>query len=195
MLTACSMHRYVISGGPGAGKSTLLEALHQRGYAVSEEVSRRIIIEEALKGTPCLPWLNLSCFAQKVLARMVENYNQAPATAGITFFDRGIPDIIAYLQVAQVPVDRQYEQALAHYPYSQLVFLAPPWQEIYVNDSERWQTFEEAVALYDAIKSTYESLQYTTLVLPKAPVEERVEFIISHIQHTPEVCPGKSSYK
>ena len=175
------MHSYIISGGPGAGKTTLLQALHQQGYATSEEVSRQLIIQEASRGSNCLPWVNLSCFAHKVLCRMVQNYKHAQSSAGTTFFDRGIPDIISYLQVAGLPVDEIYEQAAQQYHYKQVVFLAPPWPEIYVNDSERWQTFEEAEALYKAIKATYQSLKYTILELPKASVAERTDFVISHL--------------
>ena len=177
------IHRYIISGGPGAGKTTLLQALHQKGYTISEEASRRIIIEEVSKNSNSLPWVNLPCFAHKVLARMIEHYERTLTQSGTMFFDRGIPDIISYLKVAAAPVDEAYAYAVQRYPYSPLVFLAPPWQEIYINDSERWQTFEEAVALFHAIKETYHSLNYTTLELPKASVEERVSFVLAHINH------------
>lgn len=175
------MHKYIISGGPGAGKSTLLQALHQKGHTVSEEASRQIIIEETSKGSNCLPWVHLSCFARKVLERMTQNYEHTPTSSPTTFFDRGIPDIIAYLKVAKQPINKAYVHAVKQYRYNSLVFLAPPWQEIYVNDSERWQTFDEAVALYHAIKETYHSFDYTILQLPHASVEERVNFIFSHI--------------
>ncbi|GAB3529084.1 AAA family ATPase [Pontibacter brevis] len=175
------MHKYVISGGPGAGKSTLLQALYLKGYTVSEEASRQLIIEETTKGSNCLPWVNLPCFARNVLERMIQNYEHAHTASPITFFDRGIPDIIAYLKVAQQPVDEAYFHAVKQYRYSPLVFLIPPWQEIYVNDSERWQTFEEAVTLFHAIKDIYQSLRYTIIELPNASVEERVNFVISHI--------------
>ncbi|MCC9138216.1 AAA family ATPase [Pontibacter silvestris] len=175
------MHKYIISGGPGAGKTTLLQALHQKGYNVSEEASRQLIIEEIAKGSDCLPWGNLPCFARKVLERMIQDFGHAHTTSRTTFFDRGIPDIISYLKVAAQPVDEVYEQAMQQNRYSPLVFLAPPWQDIYVNDSERWQTFEEAVILFHAIKETYQSLRYTIVELPKASVAERVNFVISHI--------------
>jgi predicted ATPase len=175
------MHKYIISGGPGAGKTTLLRALHQKGFTISEEASRRIIIEGVSKGSNCLPWVNLPCFAQKVLARMIQSYNRASAASCTTFFDRGLPDIISYLKVAKLPVDEAFHLAVQQHPYSRIVFLAPPWQEIYVNDSERWQTFEEAVTLFHAIKDTYQSLNYTIIELPKASVEERVDFVLSHI--------------
>lgn len=175
------LHRYIISGGPGAGKSTLLQALQQRGYSIFEEASRSLIIEEIRKGSHCLPWLDLSCFAQKALLRMVHHYESASPAVSTAFFDRGIPDIVAYLEVAQLPVGSLYQQALVRYPYDPLVFLAPPWPEIYVNDSERWQSYDEAVSLYYAIKRTYHSLNYTLLELPKASVAQRVQFIESHL--------------
>jgi predicted ATPase len=180
------MHRYIITGGPGAGKTTLVQALQNQNFKVSEEASRQIIRQELAKGSACLPWVKLSCFAPKVLARMVELYQNATPPAEITFFDRGIPDIIAYLQAANEPVDENYYHTLQQHPYHQTVFIIPPWQQIYVNDSERWQTFAEAATLYQVIKETYQSLEYTTVELPKAPVQDRVKFILSHIaDHVP----------
>jgi predicted ATPase len=179
------MRSYIITGGPGAGKTTLLQALQRHSFHASPEASRQVIRQEAAKGSTCLPWVDLSCFARKVLARMVQLYQSAGPAAEITFFDRGIPDIIAYLLAANEPVAEIYYQALQQHPYHPTVFIAPPWQEIYVNDSERWQTFAEAETLFQAIKDTYQSLRFTTLELPKAPVEERVKFILSHIQSCP----------
>lgn len=175
------MQRYIITGGPGAGKSTLLQALQQKDYPVSEEVSRSLIIEESRKKSHCLPWLNLECFAQKALIRMIQHYERASPAADPTFFDRGIPDIVAYLRVANLPVHSRYQQALLRHPYNPLVFVAPPWPEIYINDSERWQSFEEAVRLHHALKETYHALHYTLLELPRASVAQRVQFIESHL--------------
>jgi predicted ATPase len=175
------MRRYIITGGPGAGKTTLLQALQSLNFNASEEASRQIIRQEVAKGSACLPWVNFPGFARKVLSRMVQLYQSAGPGAEITFFDRGIPDIIAYLQVAHEPVNEIYYHTLQQHPYHQTVFIVPPWQQIYVNDSERWQTFEEAVALYHAIKDTYQLLRYTVVELPKAPVQDRVKFVLSHI--------------
>jgi predicted ATPase len=108
---------------------------------------------------------------------MTTLYTQAVANTGITFFDRGIPDIIAYLKAAGLPVDNKYDTAFQQHPYQPLAFILPPWKAIYVNDAERWQTFEEAVHLYTSIRETYEALGFTLVTVPEAPVENRVRFI------------------
>ena len=168
-----------ISGGPGAGKSTLLAALRQQGYACAEEVSRQLIQEQVALGNGLVPWQNLAGFAEIALAQMVAQHEQARQGGGITFFDRGIPDIIAYLEVGGVPVADIYYQALQRHPYHPEVLLAPPWPAIYVNDAERWQTLAEAVELARALRGTYERLGFRLVELPLVPVSERVAFVRS----------------
>ena len=108
---------------------------------------------------------------------MVAQHAEASQHAGPTFFDRGLPDLVAYLEVAGQPVAAATQAAVVAHPYQMPVFLAPPWPEIYVNDAERWQTFAEAEALYDALRRTYQALGYPVLDLPKASVAERVAFV------------------
>jgi predicted ATPase len=174
------MSRYIITGGPGAGKTSLLKALEQLRYACSEEASRQLILEESAKGSGCLPWTDLSCFAKKALDRMVASWHAAAENA-LTFFDRGIPDIIAYLTVAGLPVAKNYEAALSRYPYARTVFLLPSWREIYVQDEARWQTFEEAERIGHQIAAVYRSSGYEIQELPKCPVEQRVDFILKRL--------------
>jgi predicted ATPase len=174
--------KYIITGGPGAGKTSLLQALEAAGYNCSEEASRRLITEEVANGSKCLPWINLSCFAAKVLNRMITLYMQTAAHTDITFFDRGIPDIIAYLNAAALPVDNSYYTALQQHPYHPLVFILPPWKAIYINDAERWQTFEEAVLLYESIRETYHALGFTLIEVPEASIGQRKDFILQTIR-------------
>ncbi|WP_207531674.1 AAA family ATPase [Desertivirga arenae] len=176
------MPKYIITGGPGAGKTSLLNALEEKGFSVSEEASRQLIIEEVAKGSECLPWINLPAFAEKALERMQSLYHAAPKGQA-TFFDRGIPDIIAYLKAASIDPDAKYYQALFKCQYHPQVFILPPWEGIYVNDTERWQTFEEASQLYQSIKETYEELGFELIELPSASIKERAELVVSHIEN------------
>ena len=171
------MPLYVISGGPGAGKTTLLAALRRAGFAGADEVSRQLIQEQVALGSGLVPWLDLAGFAELARARMVAQHVAASQHAGPTFFDRGLPDLIAYLEVAGQPVAPAYYETVAAHGYQSPVFLAPPWPEIYVSDAERWQTFAEAEVLYYALRRTYQRLGFTVVDLPKASVRERVAFV------------------
>lgn len=168
---------YVISGGPGAGKTTLLAALRQDGLMGVDEVSRQLIREQVALGSARVPWQDLAGFAELALARMVAQHRRAARHGGVTFFDRGIPDVLAYLAVAGLPVSPAHRAAAAAHRYQNPVLLAPPWPEIYVNDAERWQTFAEAETLYHALRATYRGLGYDVLELPRTSVAARVDFV------------------
>lgn len=173
--------RYVITGGPGSGKSTLVCGLEKAGFNCSAEISREMIKAEVAKGSDCLPWLDIACFSDKVIAEMTRAWAQGQDHQ-LTFFDRGIPDVIAYLRLADLPVPKSYLAELSGHPYEQKVFILPPWEEIYVNDSERWQSFEEARAIYHTIRDTYTGLGFELIELPKASEAVRISFILNAVK-------------
>ncbi|WP_051663899.1 AAA family ATPase [Dyadobacter crusticola] len=171
------MRSIVITGGPGSGKSTLLNALQEQGFRVMQEVSRGLIREQVALESTCLPWLDLNAFAALCLEKMVADFKSADANAA-TFFDRGIPDIVAYLKVGGLEIGPALSAAVRECRYASTVLIAPPWEAIYVNDEERWQTFEDSAALYEAVFQVYQEAGYELIILPFGTVEERVEFVL-----------------
>lgn len=174
------MSKIIITGGPGSGKTSLINELKSLNYHCSPEASRELIIEQVAKKSDCLPWINLSPFAELVLERMISLYKES-SSCDLTFFDRGIPDIIAYLKSANLPVSENYLEALANHRYHSTVFILLPWPEIYVNDNERWQTYKESEAIYQVIKETYIQLNFNLIEIPQLALERRLAFILEHI--------------
>jgi predicted ATPase len=173
--------RYVITGGPGSGKSTLVDGLEKAGYCCSAEISREMIKAQVAEGTDCLPWLDISCFSDKVIAEMIRAWKLSSQNP-LTFFDRGIPDVIAYLRIAGLTVPASYIEDLVLHPYEKRVFILPPWDEIYVNDTERWQSFEEATSIYHAIIETYTGFGFDLIPVPKVSETERIAFVLNSIK-------------
>jgi predicted ATPase len=174
--------RYIVTGGPGSGKSTLVAMLEARGHRCYPEVSRELIRREARRPNGVMPWTDLENFARLAFAEMLHQHNHAEESGKTCFFDRGIPDIFGYLRKSGLDIPPNYLEAHEACRYERMVFILPPWPEIYVNDSERPQSLEEAEVLHHAIREVYESLGYDLIEVPRITVEARCEFILWKLQ-------------
>lgn len=172
--------RFILTGGPGAGKTSLLNEFSRLGYSCSEEASRMIIREQVLTGSDCLPWQNITCFSDLLFKRMAGFYEESSETE-IVFFDRGIPDLVGFMKHLKIPLSQEIMDAVPTYRYAPLVFMLPPWKEIYVNDPERWQTFEESQAIHTALRETYSGYGFEIAEVPLTDVAGRAQYILSLI--------------
>jgi predicted ATPase len=168
-----------VSGGPGAGKTTLLDVLQSRGYACVPEVPR-IIQEQMQSGGNALPWQDTTAYINLMFERSIASFIQHQHAEHPTFFDRGLPDTLGYAQIIQLPDQRAIEEACALHRYSK-VFLAPPWRAIYTTDTERKQTFEEAIFGFEQAVTAYTHCAYQPILLPLSTPEERADFVQSHL--------------
>lgn len=166
--------RVIFSGGPGSGKTTVLKSLQASGYTVVPEAARRIIIDRKLNGLTPRP--TAVEFAQAILDRDIEHYIRA--SDELTFFDRGILDALAMLHGCNALSDKTRETMVARFRYSSPVFVFPPWADIYTNDTERDQSFEEATEIYSTIRNWYQECGYEVVKVPFGPVDQRCEYIL-----------------
>jgi predicted ATPase len=170
--------RVVIAGGPGSGKSTLLQALAASGERCYEEASRSLIREQLAQSGQRLPWGDLWAFAQECAARMLAQLADS-SRHGRCFFDRGLPDLIGYLSHGGHTAPDDWTKASR--AYAPVVFFAPPWQEIYVNDAERPQSFAEARSLSAHIRRAYVDCGFRLVELTKSSVPDRLRQLVGHL--------------
>lgn len=168
---------HVITGGPGSGKTTLIGALQKAAYAGTAEAGRGIILDQVAIGGPALPWNDPALFAEAMLVWEMRSHHLAREQRGKVFFDRGVPDVIGYLRLEGLPVPEHVRKAADVFRYNRKVFIAPPWPEIYTQDSERRQSLEEASRTYDAMVAAYTECGYGLVELPRATVAERLRFV------------------
>lgn len=173
----------VVTGGPGTGKTTLLKEIHAKGFTYIPEVARKIIQEQMGINGDALPWKNKEKYSQLMLQRSVQAYADAVTmhSQDIIFFDRGIPDTLAYCTLAEIPISHQLNFAVQQHRYNSTVFILPPWKEIYQTDNERKQDFEEAIKTFHVLTKTYTRLNYKLIEVPKLRTDERANFILQYI--------------
>ncbi|MER6948756.1 AAA family ATPase [Nonomuraea sp. NPDC000554] len=170
----------VITGGPGSGKSTLIRHLAGRGFATKPEAGRAVIQDQVAISGPALPWSDPGLFAELMLAWDLRSYREASRDEPV-LFDRGLVDTVGYLVLLGRPVPRHLDAAARTFRYHPRVFAAPPWPEIYEQDSERRQSLDEAERTYEACVAAYAGYGYEVVTLPRAPVEQRARFVLDRL--------------
>ena len=168
---------YVITGAPCSGKTTVINQLEQRGYAVVHEVARAYIDAELAKGKT-LEQIKADewAFERYILISKVKLEAQLKRK-DIIFFDRAVPDSIAYYRLCGLdPTEpRQLSRAIRYqkiFLFERLKFLADPVR------SEDEKTADRLKYL---IEESYQSLGYDLIVVPVGSVEDRTEFILTHL--------------
>ncbi len=172
---------YIITGGPGGGKTCLLHGLASKGYNYIQETARQIIKERLSNGLTPRP--DPKTFAREIFERDWINFITNSFQSSLLFFDRSFMDGAGLLfRCDAVGYDKIRDRLLKN-RFNNKVFITPPWREIYRNDSERDQSFEEAIEVYEWIGKWYRQHDYDVINLPKDTLEIRVKFILSQINH------------
>lgn len=164
-------------GGPGSGKTTLIEALKKEGFLCLDEVSRSVILEAQKQGIEQLFLTDPMLFSQKLLEGREKQFRTAETSEEeIIFIDRGIPDVLAYMDFKEETYPEHFIESAKKHKYTQLFFL-PVWEEIYQQDNERYESLNEAKEIEKALLNKYKNFSYTWKTVPKTTVDLRVDFI------------------
>lgn len=170
---------YIITGGPGAGKTSLLENLALQGYRCIPETARQIIKERLSKGMSPRP--DPARFAQQIFDQDLNNFISNSRLSDLLFFDRSFMDSACMLfESDKDSYDKILNSHLTN-RYNNKVFITPPWKEIYRNDTERDQSFDESIEVYERLEKWYKEHDYHVIVLPKDTIENRTNFILREI--------------
>jgi predicted ATPase len=169
----------IVTGGPGAGKTTLLAELAAKGYATVDESARAIIAERLANGQSPRP--DPVTFAREILRRDIEKYLNRPRRSEWIFFDRSLIDALGMVHESSPLPSSELTSMLATYPFHPTVFVLPPWEAIYSTDTERDQSFADAVDVHARIVRWYRSCGYALSEVPRAPVAQRAEYMLREL--------------
>lgn len=168
---------YVVTGGPSSGKTTLLKSLGKLGYYTVPEPARLIIDEHMARGITLQELrYDEAEWNRMVLQRSMQAEEGVPKDRTV-FFDRAIPDNIAYHKLRGMSTE--HIEAVAKGRYRKVFFMEP--LHFYEKDYSRTEDLEIANRLSRLLLDAYRNLGYPVIEVPPVSVEERVSFVLSHL--------------
>ncbi|MCR9079516.1 MAG: ATP-binding protein [Hyphomonadaceae bacterium] len=167
---------YILAGPPGAGKTTLLHSLSGRLNTVPE-YARRVLAHERKTGGRATGDQDPALFVERMLDMAISDFEAAD---GLTLFDRGLPDLLAFCAHYRIP-DDAVRDAVATRRYQTDVFFLPAWEDIYTTDDERILDFAGARAFGALIRTAYQQSGYNLIQVPTASPQARAAFVSDRI--------------
>jgi len=167
---------YVITGGPSSGKTTVLKELEKKGYIIYYEAARIFIDGEIKKGKSLIEIRREPEFSREVLKIKIEIEKNAPQNK-IVFFDRAIPDSVAYYQIHGMDSKEVFKFSKKNV-YKKVFFFE---QLSFEQDYARNEDAKTTQKLGNFLKESYKILGYEIINIPAVSVEERVQKILEEI--------------
>ncbi|RRO22171.1 AAA family ATPase [Flavobacteriaceae bacterium 14752] len=168
-------------GAPSTGKTSVINALKEKAYICYEEISRQVTQEARDEGIEHLFREQPLLFSEKLLEGRIRQFLSAKAlNQSLVFIDRGLPDITAYLDMIKMPYPDKFSQANREYRYDK-VFWFPFWEDIYTSDEERYEGRQLAKTIEKYLLKSYRALNYDLIEMPKSGIDERLDFLLSHL--------------
>ncbi|EDP70480.1 hypothetical protein FBALC1_06973 [Flavobacteriales bacterium ALC-1] len=173
--------KIVIAGGPGTGKTSIINHLKKRGFICYDEISRQVTLQARKDGIEQLFLTDPLLFSKKLLEGRTQQFIDASnESENIIFLDRGLPDVLAYMDFIGDTYPEHFIEACKIHKYDHIFILAP-WQEIFTSDSERYENFEEAIEIHHHLLDTYKRFGYELIDVPFGSIENRVDFILDSL--------------
>lgn len=171
---------YVITGGPGAGKTTMVNLLSSKGYTVTIEHARHYIDTMLITGKTVEEIRSHQREFQLRVLKMQMKEEARLSPEDIVFLDRAIPDSLAYYRFLNLVPDEKLLDALKCFSYKRIFILdlLP-----LVQDYARREDEAEQRRLHSLLINAYEELGFDIVHVPVMPPEQRVQYILNHLEN------------
>ena len=169
---------HVITGAPCSGKTSVIKEIEQRGTRVIHEVARSYIDEQLGKGLR-LDQIKADVlqFERHILHTKIKIEGRL-AESETVFFDRGVPDSIAYFKLEGLDP----AEPLAHSRktrYRRIFFFE---RFDFLIDEVRSEDEMMAAKLNDLLLEAYTQIGYDIIRVPVMSVADRTDLVLRAIK-------------
>ncbi|MBP6913484.1 MAG: ATP-binding protein [Candidatus Levybacteria bacterium] len=171
---------FVITGGPSSGKSTTIRLLSRKGYVTTQEIAREFIESQFKLGLSMTEIRKDQLGFQMQILALQMKLEEGLASGQITFLDRSIPDIMAYLIFRTCPIPDAYVkiyEASKHNYKKVFILDSLSFEE----DPVRVENAKEAEEIRLLLEKSYKDLGIDIVKVPVMGEEKRVSFILEHV--------------
>jgi predicted ATPase len=169
-----------ITGAPSSGKTTIISILKKRGYCIVPESARIILDERVASGMSVAEARGTELeFQERIFQHKLLLHNTQPPEK-LSFFDRGMHDILAYILYYHYPRDVRIDKAMEDITYRH-VFLLEPLPD-FTPDYGRMEGPNFGDAITPLLYEAYASYGMLPVTVPVMSAEERVDFILAHVE-------------
>ncbi len=166
--------KYVLTGGPCSGKTTLVNELRKKGFPVLSESAREILSSNNHKYKN-----NYEKLERDIFLHQLKKESKLCRKPGVYFLDRGTLDCLAYSKLLLGYVPKEIAEHPHHERYHKVFVLE---RLPFIDDGLRIEKDDaEAQKIHDTLVETYVSYGYNPIHVPVMPIEDRLDFILSHI--------------
>jgi predicted ATPase len=170
---------HVIAGGPCSGKTTILQALQERGYPVEVETSERLLEAGIAQGqTSAEIRADPVQWQQRIFKEDHRLFDSLPTDA-LVFTDTSFIEDVVFGGRAGIVVGPNIGSWLRTKRYKKVFFLDP--LQSYEQSQVRMESHAVARRISEQVRECYREHGYEPVVVPSAPVGERLALILSHI--------------
>lgn len=168
---------YVITGAPCSGKTSVIREIERRGYQVIHEVARAYIDRQLSRG-----WqidqikADILQFERHILHEKLR-IEASLKKAGPIFFDRGVPDSIAYYNLEGLDPAEPLKYSRRS-GYSKIFFFE---RFDFLQDEVRSEDAEIAARLNDLLLEAYELAGYNVIMVPVMALNDRADRVLEAI--------------
>jgi predicted ATPase len=179
-VTRGPVRRYVLTGGPSAGKEAVIEAIIKAGLPCSaEEAARNIYKAHRARPGRHLQVGDRRAYSREVLAAFVAEYTAH--TAGVRFYNRGIPDGYGWDRFFGLEPYPELEEANRAYRYDTVLVL-DPLDRFEDEQDVVWAKEREIRRVHELIVQGYYDAGYSPVFVPADDAESRLDLICANLR-------------